>query len=130
MWSNAPPTSARTVVEDATALVRAEIALAKAEIMQAARQKSRGAALLGAAGVLAWLGVQGLLITIALAIAAAGLPGWAAAAIVTLVLLLTGGVLALVGKQASKTKLSLDTTKRSVEEDVAWVKTHLPTKSA
>ncbi|MGH8931960.1 MAG: phage holin family protein [Egibacteraceae bacterium] len=118
------------MVEDATALVRAEIALAKAEIMQAARQKSRGTALLGGAGVLAWLGIQGLLITIAFAIAAAGLPGWAAAAIVTLVLLLTGAVLALMGKQAMKTKLSLDTTKRSVEEDVAWVKTHLPTKSA
>jgi TRAP-type C4-dicarboxylate transport system permease small subunit len=122
--------AARAVIEDATALIRAEIALAKAELQEAARAKAMGAGLLAAAGILGWLGLQGVLITIAFGIAEAGLPGWAAAGIVTLVLLLIAGVLALVGRSRLQAKLSLDTTKQQVEEDVAVTKSHLPSKGA
>ena len=122
--------TARTVVDDATALIRAELALAKAEFEQAAREKAKGAGLLAGAGVVGWLGLQGLLITIALGIFALGLPGWAAAGIVTLVLLVVAGVLALLGRKRARAKLSLDTTKQSVQEDVAWTKSHLPSRTA
>jgi hypothetical protein len=120
--------AARAVIEDATALIRAEIALAKAETQRAIRAKATGAGLLAGAGVLGWLGLQGLLITIAFGLAAAGLPGWAAAGIVTLVLLLIAGVLALVGRGRLQEPLSLETTKQNVEEDVALTKSHLPSK--
>ena len=120
--------AARAVIEDATALIRAEIALAKAEAQRAIRAKATGAGLLAGAGILGWLGLQGLLITIAFGLAAAGLPGWAAAGIVTLVLLLIAGVLALLGRGRLQEPLTLETTKQNVEEDVALTKSHLPSK--
>lgn len=116
--------AAKAVAEDASALIRAEIDLAKAELGASVKPKAAGAGLLVGAGVLAWLGVQGLLITAALALAVV-LPGWAAALVVTVVLLAAGGVLGLVGKRKLATPVSLDTTKQNVEEDVAWAKSHL-----
>jgi hypothetical protein len=120
--------AAKAVAEDASALVRAEVALAKAELQHAAKEKATAAGLLAGAGVLGWLALQGVLITIAFGLAAAGLPGWAAAGIVTLVLLIGAGILALLGKKRLARKVGLDTTKQNVEEDVAWTKAHLPTR--
>jgi hypothetical protein len=117
------------VVEDATALVRAEVALAKAEIEQSIREKIAGTGLVVGAGALVWLGAQGLLIAIALALALV-LPAWAAALIVSGVLLLAGAAFALLGKRRLAAKLSLDTTKQNLEEDVAWTKSHLPSTSS
>lgn len=124
-----PPTigagaAAKAVAEDASALARAEIELAKAELSQSVSAKATGIGLLVGAGVLAWLGIQGALITIALALALV-LPGWAAALIVTAVLLIVGAVLGLLGKRKLATPVSIDTTKENVEEDVAWTKQHL-----
>ena len=120
--------AAKAVADDLQQLVRAELAYAKSEVADAAKAKGLGIGLLAFGGVVAWLGVQGLLITIAFAIAAAGLPGWAAAGIVTLVLLLVAGVAALVAKRKLSQPLSLDPAKERVEEDVTWIKSHLPTK--
>lgn len=116
--------AAKAVAEDASALVRAEIELAKAEITASVKPKAAGAGMLVGAGVLAWLAVQGLLVTAALALALV-LPGWAAALVVTVILLIGGGVLGLIGKRKLATPVSLDTTKQNVEEDVAWAKSHL-----
>jgi hypothetical protein len=117
--------AARAVLEDITALVRAEVGLAKAEVEQSVREKAAGAGLLAGAGALVWLGAQGLLIALALALALV-LPGWAAALIVSGMLLLAGAALGLLGKRRLAAKLSLDTTRRNVEEDIAWTKSHLP----
>jgi len=114
----------KAVAEDVSELVKAEIALAKAEVSEGVKAKAAGAGAFGAAGVLGWLGLQGLLITIGFLLALV-LPGWAAAAIVTGVLLLGAGIAALVGKRKMATPVSLDTTKANVEEDVAWTKQHL-----
>lgn len=119
--------AARAVAEDASALVRAEIDLAKAEVAEAARAKARGAGLLVGAGVAGWLALQGLLLAAGLGLALV-LPGWAAALVVSGALLVSGGLLALVGKRKLATRVSLDTTKRNVEEDVTWTKAHLPGK--
>jgi hypothetical protein len=116
--------AAKAVAEDASALVRAEIALAKAEITGAAKAKASGAGLLVGAAVLGWLGLQGLLVTAGIALALV-LPAWAAALIVTGVLLLLAAVLGLVGKGKLATPVKLETTKQNVEEDVAWTKAHL-----
>ena len=114
----------KTVAEDLSALVKAEIALAKAEVAEGMKAKATGVGALGAAAVLAWLGLQGLLITLGFALATV-LPGWAAALIVTALLLIGAGIAVLVGKGKMATPVSLDTTKANVEEDVAWAKSHL-----
>ncbi len=90
-------TSARELTvrlgEQASVLLRREIALAKAELFARARQAVMGGGLLGAAALLA---VTGWLALVAAAIAgiAVVLPVWAAALIVGGVLLALGGGLA------------------------------------
>ena len=117
----------KQVAEDISALVKAEVALAKAEVAGGIKAKATGAGALVAAGVVGWLALQGLLITAGFALALV-VPGWAAAAIVTGVLLLLMVIAALVGKAKLATPVSLDTTKANVEEDVAWTKSHLPSR--
>lgn len=119
--------AAKAVAEAASDLIRAEKELAKAEITEAVKAKSTGAGLLAGAGILGWLAVQGLLITAGLALALV-LPAWAAALIVSVVLLAGGGALAVAGKNKLATPASLDTTKHNVEEDVTWTKAHLAQK--
>ena len=114
----------KAVAEDISALVKAELALAKAELSDGVKAKAVGAGAFGAAGILGWLGLQGLLITLGFVLAL-WLPGWAAALIVTALLLIGAGIAALVGKRKMATPVSLDTTKAQVEEDVAWTKSHL-----
>lgn len=119
--------AAKAVAEDASALVRAEIELAKAEMTSAVQAKALGGGLLVGAAVAGWLGLQGLLITLGFLLVLV-LPAWAAALIVTALLLLVAAVLALLGRRKLKTPLNLEITKRSVEEDVAWAKAHLPNR--
>lgn len=117
--------AARSVAEDASALVRAEIELAKAELAASAKAKATGAGLLAGAGVMAWLAVQGLLVTAGLALALV-LPGWAAALIVSVTLLAVGGLLVAIGLRKLSTPVDLATTKQNLQEDVEWTKSHLP----
>lgn len=117
--------AAKTVVDDAKALVQAEIALAKAELSSGLKEKGTGIGLFVGAGVMAWLGIQGVLITLGFVLAI-WLPGWAAALIVTGVLLLLGAILALVGRKKLQAPAGVDVTKQNVEEDLTWTKAHLP----
>lgn len=114
----------KTVAEDISALVRAEVELAKAEVGKGVKAKATGAGAFGAAAILGWLGLQGLLITIGFALALV-MPGWAAALVVTAVLLIAAGIAAAVGRSKMQTPVSLETTKANVEEDVEWTKSHL-----
>ena len=114
----------KAVAEDLSALIRAEIALAKAELSGGVKDKAAGAGAFGAAGVLGWLALQGLLITAGFALALV-VPGWLAALLVSVALLAMAGIAAMIGKRKIKTPVSLDTTKANVEEDVAWTKSHL-----
>src|SRR5687767_12794139 len=81
----------KAVAEDVSALVQAEIALAKAELSSGLKAKATGAGAFGAAAVCAWLALQGLLIAAGFALALV-VPGWAAALIVTGVLVLIAAV--------------------------------------
>jgi len=120
-----PGPAAGAVVQDLRALVQAELALAQAELAPAVKAKGIGAGLFGVAGVAAWLGLQGLLVTLGLVLALF-LPGWAAALIVTLLLLAVAGIAALIGKRQLARPVRLDTTTASVQEDIAWLRQHLP----
>lgn len=114
----------KAVAEDLSALIKAEIALAKAELSGGAKDKAAGAGAFVAAAILGWLALQGLLITAGFALALV-VPAWLAALIVSVVLLLIAGVAAMIGKGKIKTPVSLETTRANVEEDVAWTKSHL-----
>ena len=116
--------AARVVAEDVSALVKAELALAKAEAMVGIRAKAGGIGALVGAGVCAWLGLQGLLITAAFALALV-VPGWVAALIVTLVLLALAAGAGVIGKKMLAVPVSVAVAKTNLEEDVAWAKAHL-----
>lgn len=96
---NTEPTTAElisNVGDQVSRLVRDELELAKAELRQKGKRFGTGVALGGAAGVLAWFGLAGLLVAAGAALALV-MPVWAAALIVAVVLLAVAGVLAAVG---------------------------------
>ncbi|WP_236241109.1 phage holin family protein [Streptomyces sp. CC228A] len=78
-------------------LVRLEVRTARAELTQKGRRAGVGGGLLGAAGAVAYVGLIALAGT-AVALLALALDVWAAALIVTGVLFLCAGVLALLGR--------------------------------
>lgn len=88
-----------TLSEKMSALVRAEIALAKAEMADKAKHAGIGIGLFVGAGVLAFWGTGVLIATIVLGIAE-GLPAWLAALIVTVVVFGVAGVLIVIGKKS------------------------------
>jgi uncharacterized membrane protein YqjE len=84
--------------EQITTLVRDEIALAKTELTEKAKHAGIGVGLLGGGGVLALYGVGALIATLII-VFDLFLPLWLAALIVTVVLFLVAGILALLGKK-------------------------------
>jgi uncharacterized membrane protein YqjE len=92
-----------TIIKELTAdfsnLFRNEIALLKLELKESAAKLSGGAALMSAALFLALIGIAFLFVTITLGLVALGVPAWLSALIVTVVLFVAAGVLALMGKK-------------------------------
>lgn len=88
-----------TLSEKMSSLVRAEIALAKAEMAEKAKNAGIGIGLFVGAGVLAFWGTGLLIATVVLGIAE-GLPAWLAALIVTLAVFGLVALLVLLGKKA------------------------------
>jgi hypothetical protein len=84
------------LTEQISRLVRDEARLAQAEVTQKAKRLGVGAGLFGGAGLFAFLGTAALVATAILLLDLA-LPAWAAALVVTVVLFLVAGVLALIG---------------------------------
>lgn len=107
------------ISHDLSGLVRAEIALAKAELTEEAKKGGIGAGMLAAAGFFAAVAFILLCFTAAYGLVARGLQPWAAFGIVTLVLLVITGALAVVGikkvKEVKGPKQTIDTTKQSIE---------------
>ncbi len=96
-------------------IVRSEIALAKAEVTAGAKTMGKGAGLLGGAAFIGLLGLIFLFHTL-VAVLAIWLPEWAAYLIVTGVMFLVAGILALLGKNA------LQSAKPTPEKAVAEAK--------
>src|SRR5690625_701133 len=118
--------SGKKVAEDLSALVRAEIELAKAEVLGAVQAKMTGVGMFVGAAVLAFLALQGLLITLGYVLAeVAGLPGWASALIVSAGLILVAVILVLVGKRMLETPMSADHVTSNIKQDVATAKERL-----
>ncbi|RCG26231.1 phage holin family protein [Sphaerisporangium album] len=84
--------------EDVSRLVRDEIRLASLELGRKGKRAGLGAGLFGGAGVMALYGGGALVATAILALALV-LPGWLAALIVGVALLIVAAMMALIGKQ-------------------------------
>lgn len=85
-----------SITEDISALIRGEIALAKAEVKQSAQQAARGAGLIGVALFLGTIAFIFLLVAAAYGIVAAGLPVWAGFLIVAGLLILITVILGAI----------------------------------
>jgi tetrahydromethanopterin S-methyltransferase subunit C len=83
--------------EQITQLMRQELQLARAEMMQKGKRFGIGGGLFSGAGLMALLGLQ-VLVVAAIAAVTLVLPVWAAALVVFGALLLIAAVLALAGK--------------------------------
>ena len=92
-------TIARELMENISTLLRSEIALLKWELKDTAAKLGGGAALFAGAVFVALIGVAFLFVTIVLGLVALGIPAWLSALIVAVVLFVTAGVLALLGKK-------------------------------
>jgi uncharacterized membrane protein YqjE len=78
-------------------LVRQEVSLAKAELAEKSRRAGRGGGLLGAAGAVGYVGLMALSAA-GVAALSLTLPVWAAALVVTAVLLALAAALAVTGR--------------------------------
>ena len=92
-------TMVKGVTEDISALLRGEIELVKTELRDTAKTAASGGGMLVAAGVIAFLGVIFLLLTLAWVLVQLGLPIWAGFGIVTLLLVIAAAVLFVVGRK-------------------------------
>ena len=112
----------KDLAQDASALMKSELELARAEAAEKGRKAGAGAALFGGAALLGLLGAGAFTAFLIVALAIV-LPAWAAALIVAVVLLAIGGVLGAAGKrQLSKAGPPVPTVAiASMKEDLAWL---------
>jgi hypothetical protein len=114
------------VSDDAKKLVRAEVALAKAELSGKVKTAGIGAGMFGAAGVIVWFAVAVLIAAAVLGLAVV-LPYWLAALVVGVALVLVAGLLVLLGAGALRRAQPLAPTQAiaSVKADIAAVSARL-----
>jgi hypothetical protein len=112
----------KSAVRDAQDLVRGEIALAKAEARNEARRFGTGAAVLGGAAVCALVTLGLLLTTVALGISEGfGWPLWAGFGIVTILMVIVTGVMALVGRSRFGRERHMPLTVDTLKENMKWM---------
>jgi uncharacterized membrane protein YqjE len=106
---------------DLTALAREEVALAKQEMEEKAREAALGVAIATAAGMLAATGAILLMVTVILALSTA-MPAWLACALVGLATLTAAMVLGAVGIGVLRRVSPVpERTIASVRSDVEWL---------
>ena len=117
----------KEVTEDLSTLVRKEIELAKQEVGESISTKVKGAAIIGIAGFLAFFAL--IFATLALRDGIAeliwgwGTWMWAADLITMGILLIFGGIGALVAKRKLTAPFKTELTKKTIKEDLEWAKT-------
>ena len=114
---------------EVSALVRDEVALAKAEIAQKGRETAGGIGVLSGALVFGLAAVGGSMAFFILALDA-WMPGWLAALIVTAAYAAVAALLAVRGKRqvSMASPPAPERTINSVKEDVRWAKSHATSK--
>ena len=92
-------TIVKELVADIQTLFRSEIALLKLEIKDTIAKLGGGIGMFAGALFLALFGIAFLFVTIVLGLVALGVPAWLSALIVTIVLFVGAGALAMMGKK-------------------------------
>ncbi|MBW3588286.1 MAG: phage holin family protein [Actinobacteria bacterium] len=115
----------KDITTDVSTLVRKEIELAKAEVSQIVREKLVAVGLFVVGGVVAVLILPFALLTL-MEVLAIWLQRWAAALIVTLMMIAGGGLLFVIGAKKIKGKTLPEETIESIKEDLAWAKNRKP----
>jgi nucleoside permease NupC len=112
--------------DDLSTLIRQELALARAEMTMKGKQAGLGIGLLSGAGLIGFVALLALTTTV-IAVLATTMKVWIAALIVTVVLALIAGALALIGKNrvAEAAPPAPEQTTQTLKEDVQWAKTRL-----
>jgi uncharacterized membrane protein YqjE len=106
-------------------LARKEIELARVEVKADIQREIRTVSGLGVAGLCALFAAQLLLVAVVLALMEGGvLPGWAAALVVAAVVLAVGAAAGLWG-WTRRVRAPLDSSRRSLRENVRWAKEQL-----
>jgi Putative Actinobacterial Holin-X, holin superfamily III len=108
------------VAQSALLLAKKEVELAKAELKADLKSEVAMAKGLTVAGLCAIWTVAMMLVAVAMALGTA-IPEWAAALIVAAAVLLVGTVAGLVG-WGKRVEEPLETTRRTIKEDVQWAK--------
>jgi uncharacterized membrane protein YqjE len=118
-------TLVKQLSEQSTRLVRDELRLAQAELTEKAKRAAAGAGVAAAGGVVALYGLGAAIATIILVLALF-LPAWLAGLIVTVLLFVIAGVLALVGRNKLKqaTPVAPQRSVENVKQDIAEIKEH------
>ncbi len=111
----------KEITEDLSSLFRKEIELAKQELGSAAKEKATGAAIIAVAAVFGLLALMFLLLAIRDGFDTF-LWEWVADILTALVLLVLGGIAALVARKKLQTPIKADLTKQTVKEDIEWAK--------
>jgi hypothetical protein len=112
----------RDLANDTTRLVRDEIALARTEATDKAKQAGVAVGMMAAGAVLAIPALIFLLQTVVEALDAAGLPRWAATLIVGLVLAIGAFVLVKIGQgKLSASSLTPERTAQNLKRDASLV---------
>jgi uncharacterized membrane protein YqjE len=105
-----------------SALVRAEIELAKAELGETAKRAGIGAGLFAAAAAVVLLSLPFLFVTLAEVLVAVGLPRWSAYLIVWAVFILVAVLLALLGRHTVCRLRRPERTLETVRETARWAR--------
>ncbi|MDP9235009.1 MAG: phage holin family protein [Actinomycetota bacterium] len=111
----------KEVTEDVSTLIRKEIDLAKQELGTSLAAKAKGAVIIAIAGVLGLFALIFLLLALRDGLDAF-LWRWVADLITAAVLLVIGGVAALVAKKKLTTPINPELTKKTIKDDVEWAK--------
>jgi len=122
------------LVQDAStqisALVRAEIELAKAELGETAKRGGIGAGLFVAAAAVALLSLPFLFVTLAEVLVALGLPRWSSYLIVWAMFMLVAALLGLLGRYALRRLRRPERTLETVRETARWARHPISTTDA
>lgn len=109
--------------QDASALVKQEIALAKLELRESAQAYARDAARLGAAAAVAWFGGMALVAFLVIGLGALIHSYWLSALIVSVVLLAVAGILAKAAlADLKRRRVAPAETVETIKEDQTWAK--------
>ncbi|MBA3349040.1 MAG: phage holin family protein [Actinobacteria bacterium] len=112
----------KEVSEDFSILFRKEIELAKLELTESISAKAKGAAIIAVAGIFGFFALIFLLLGLRDGLDTF-LWRWIADLITAIILLVLGGIGALVARRLLGTPIKADMTKRTIREDVEWAKT-------